>query len=92
MSILVGVKLFYPSAKEWMWSYCVYLGPFTDSKGSNYDLGIYMGDYDAFGYASAAIVYGNEEGNYLSGTLRSDSEIEHYQETYRRAKEIGLIK
>lgn len=32
----VVTLLFYPSAVEWMWSYCTYLGPFTDSKGCNY--------------------------------------------------------
>ena len=33
------VKLYYPSARDWMWNYCIYLGPYTDSKGANYDLG-----------------------------------------------------
>jgi hypothetical protein len=63
-NLLTNAPLFYPSAKEWMWDYCIYLGPFTDSKGNNYDLGIYLG-LDS--YPSAAIVYGNEPGNYLSG-------------------------
>lgn len=76
-----------------MWDYCVYLGPFTDSKGNNFDLGVFMGDYEAFGHASAAIVYGNEPGNYLSGALkRGEEKMEHYTETWNRARELGLIK
>lgn len=92
--LLSGVKLFYPSAKEWMWNYCIYLGPFTDSKGNNYDLGIFMGDYEAFGYASAAIVYGDEPGNYISGSLRNygEEKMEHYSETWKRARALQLIK
>ena len=90
--LLSGANLFYPSAKEWMWHYCVYLGPFTDSEGDNYDLGIFMG-HGADRGCSAAIVYGDTPGNYLSGSFDvfgKDSEC--YQETLRRAKEIGLIK
>ena len=92
-NLLSGAKLFYPSAKEWMWNYCIYLGPFTDTEGDNYDLGIFMGDYESTGKASAAIVYGDTPGNYLSGSLDMfGKESECYQETVRRAKEIGLIK
>ena len=91
-NLLKGAKLFYPSAKEWMRDYCIYLGPFTNSRGENFDLGIFMGDYEVFGYVSAAIVYGNNPGDYISGRLDLGSEMEHYVETHRRAKELGLIK
>jgi hypothetical protein len=86
-NLLTNAPLFYPSAKEWMWDYCIYLGPFTDSKGNNYDLGIYLGSDS---YPSAAIVYGNEPGNYLSG-FNINSKRECYIETWRRAKELNLI-
>ena len=92
-NLLAGTKLFYPSAKEWMWGYCIYLGPFTDTSGRNYDLGIYLGEAEFDLAPSAAIVYGNEDGNYYSGSMdkqRSD-DFEHYIETYRRAKELSLI-
>ena len=32
--------LYYPQAIDWMWNYCIYLGPWTDSDGTKYDMGI----------------------------------------------------
>lgn len=89
-NLLNGAPLFYPSAREWMWDYCVYLGPFTSSEGQNFDLGIFIGDGSRI---SAAIVYGNEPGNYISGDFRPniDDMPEWYQETYDRAKILNLI-
>jgi len=94
-SLLNGVDLFYPSAIEWMWSYCIYLGAFTASDGTNYDLGIHIGKLGEKRIVSAAIVYGNEAGNYISGQLDvfgSGSGIskEYYEETKKRAKALGL--
>lgn len=91
--LLVNAPLFYPSAKDWMWDYCIYLGPFTDSAGSNFDLGLFLGE----GAPSAAVVYGNEPGNYYSGELDdfgySDSvHSEIYKETRKRAEALGLYK
>ena len=86
-NLLNDAPLYYPSAKEWMWNYCIYLGPFTDSKGENWDLGIYL---DCPEQKSAAIVYGNESGNYLSGD-NINSSMECYQEMWRRARELKLI-
>ena len=78
----------FPEAAEWMWNYCVFLGKFTDSKGVNYDLGIFTGEKP---YISAAIVYGNEPGKYLSGRLNmhKDDWFEHYAETSKRAEKAG---
>ena len=95
--LLNGAPLYYPSAKEWMWNYCIYLGPFTDSKGLNYDLGIYIDDYhdeDSILRYSNATVYGNEPGEYSSGSIypRIDFNNEVSQEVLRRAKELNLIK
>jgi hypothetical protein len=73
---------FYPDANEWMWNYCIFLGKFTDSDGHNYDLGIHKN--------SAAIVYSNQAGDYLSGGL--DYRRECYKETLRRAKHLNLFK
>lgn len=97
--VLYGVKLFYPSAREWMWDYCIYLGPFTDSHGDNFDLGIYINDWGddkllgfEKGEFSAAIVYGNEPGNYLSGPLNiMGLDDERYKEVVRRGKELNLF-
>jgi len=83
----VVTLLFYPSAVEWMWSYCTYLGPFTDSKGCNYDLGIFMDDIEP----CAAIVYGDVPGQYMSGSVDKFLENEVYSEMYNRAKNLKLI-
>ena len=56
----------YPGAEGWMWSYCTYLGPFTDSKGDKYDLGVRVDEHLG---TSLAIVYSNECGDYISGSL-----------------------
>jgi hypothetical protein len=88
---------FYPD--HHMWTYCTFLGKYTDSNGQNYDLGIYEhprleGDYK---YCEAT-VYGNENHEYLSGLLvvglKSDdggTTYERLRETYKRAIEKGLI-
>ena len=71
-----------------MWDYCVYLGPFTSSTGKNYDLGIAILESQI----SAAIVHGDEPGNYSSGALTPDMDrFESYAETRRRAIELNLI-
>lgn len=82
--LLSGAKLYYPSAREWMWYYCIYLGPFTDSEGLKYDLGIYI---DTYGQVFNASVYGTEPGNYYSG----DTENETFKEACRRAELLGII-
>ena len=88
--ILANAPLFYPSAREWMWNYCIYLGPFTDSKGRNYDLGIFIDDEQM----SNATVFGNTPGQYSSGEffpiLSFNNEVT--REVLRRAKELNLIK
>ncbi|MGL6228612.1 MAG: hypothetical protein ACRC3J_05285 [Culicoidibacterales bacterium] len=55
-------KLLFPHASEWMWNYCVYLGT-EEFEGELYDLGIYINDLNIL---SAAIVYGDEPGRYMS--------------------------
>lgn len=94
-NLLHGAPLYYPSAKEWMWTYCIYLGPFTDSKGGNHDLGIYIDDYhdeDSILRYSNATVYGDEPGNYQSGDLYTFSTVnETAAEVVRRAKVLKLI-
>jgi hypothetical protein len=89
-NLLSSAPLYYPSAKEWMWNYCIYLGPFTDDEGDNYDLGLVIFQD---GDISNATVYGDTPGNYLSGSLypRVDFDNEITQEVIRRAKELKLI-
>lgn len=57
----------YPQANTWMWNYCLFLGKFT-CRGKHYDLGVYENDPTMI---SAAIVYGNKDGTYLSGDLKA---------------------
>lgn len=88
-SLLSNVELYYPSAREWMWDYCVYLGS-TWYKEKGYDLGVYV---HPDGKLSAAIVCGNEPGDYMSGDLDFIGGIngELYKETFRRANILGLV-
>lgn len=90
MSLLNNAPLHYPSAIEWMWNYCIYLGPFTCSEGHNYDLGIYIDINKEIDYYSVsnASVYGDTPGNYLSGVFTAD---ESYCEAIRRAKLLKII-
>jgi hypothetical protein len=88
-NLLYNAPLYYPSAREWMWNYCIYLGPFTDRKGHNYDLGIHI-DYGSVFEYSNATVYGNERGDYQSGDLFRNP-TETATEVVRRAKELKLI-
>ena len=92
-NLLNGAPLYYPSAKEWMWNYCIYLGPFTDSRGENYDLGIYLNPDSVF-ECSNATVWGNEPGDYSSGIIYPmiDFDNEVTREVIRRAKQLNLIK
>jgi len=89
-TLLAGAPLYYPSARKWMWDYCIYLGPFTDSDGKNYDLGVFISD-DHF---CNATVFGNEPEDYSSGLIHPriafDNEV--VQEVIRRAKQLNLIK
>jgi hypothetical protein len=82
--------LYYPSAIEWMWDYCISLGKFTNSDGNNYDLGICKTSNGTF---SNATVYGNNPGDYISGqvypSLLFDNQIS--REVLKRAKEQNLI-
>lgn len=89
-NLLNSAPLYYASAKEWMWNYCIYLGPFTGNKGHNYDLGIYIDDY---GSIYNATVYGDEDGDYHSGQIYPmiDFDGKVVQEVLRRAKELKLI-
>lgn len=87
--IMSKTTLYYPEAIEWMWTYCIYLGPYTDDAGNNYDLGVHINRGNSL---SAAIVYGPEDGQYLSGPITLDKEDPIYLETYRRAKSVGLIR
>jgi hypothetical protein len=78
-----------------MWNYCIYLGPFTDSEGKNFDLGVYS--TPEINMISAAIVHGNEPGDYYSGELKDfglDNSVhsEVYHETRKRAKSLNLYK
>lgn len=86
-------SLFYPSATEWMWNYCIFLGSYVSKDGTAYDLGIHITEDRT---ASAAIVYSNEPGDYYSGELdvfglgeyiTNNEEI--YEETRRRANNLG---
>ena len=73
-----------------VWDDAIYLGPFTDSDGKNYDLGIVRHDW--WERPLACIVYGNEPSNYKSGELiPAMDRFEIYAETRRRAMSLQLI-
>ena len=85
-------KYNFPEAKEWMWDYCIYLGPY-EADGQKYDLGVYV---DPEGSVLAAIVYGDEPGEYFSRHLLFERELYEfddpkYLETIKRAKAAGII-
>lgn len=64
-----NVELFHPKAWEEI-SYSIYLGPFIDSKGNKYDLGVYKnidGDYLEI---LEATTYTNEIPYYSSHDLK----------------------
>lgn len=89
---------FYPNAKNWMWVRCKPLGSFVDVDGTKYDLGVYVETNKS--YTSAAIVFGDCEGAYLSGDLKyfaltknghNDTNFQVYEETRRRASNLGYF-
>jgi len=90
---------FYPQANEWMWSYCTFLGKFTDKEGINYDLGVYI-DTGVFVHSPRnvcdATVHSNTPGDYTSGDFErfpiSEDDRDWKQEVYKRAKILNLIK
>ena len=82
-------KLNYPSATDWMWNYCTYLGPWEDKNGKKFDLGIHLND-NKFQPFSNATVYGHEPGEYLSGPLNVFVN-DMTKEVVKRAKALRLI-
>ena len=85
--LLANAPLHFPKARDWMWNYCIYLGPYTSETGTIYDLGVYLGS--KFG-DSAAIVFGNTDGDYMSGPIDHKGN-DVYVETLKRAKALNLI-
>lgn len=65
----------YPSSKDWMFNYCLYLGSFTDSNGKKYDLGVHLNNVNMseFSKFSDATVYDDNPGSYSSGFLDMDN-------------------
>ncbi len=103
MYSLDNAPLAWPEAKKWMWNYCIYLGPFTNFRGEKFDLGIYLsphGSNEPNSKASAAIVYGPNDGDYMSGPLYTTTPSgrmkgftsDVYQATYHRAKALRLMR
>ena len=87
--MLDNAPLHWPKALGWMWTYCIYLGPYTSFTGDKYDLGIYISPHGG-DKVSAAIVYGNEPSQYISGPL-CDPKSDFMIETQKRAKACRLI-
>jgi hypothetical protein len=82
-------NLNYPSAIEWMWDYCTYLGDYVDKYGEHWDLGILIRPQGHFQGHSNASVYGDTPGNYKSGEFSMfDGEV--YAEVEKRAKAHGI--
>lgn len=89
--------MYFPEAKNWMWNYCLYLGEYEDN-GERYDLGVYIHPKRKDD-VSFAIVYGPEDGQYISGPIENaqyfldSKEPRHnaYRETIKRYQEFKLI-
>jgi hypothetical protein len=86
---------FYPN--HYMWTYCTFLGKFTDSKGHNYDLGIYEHPrLEGMYKYSNATVFGPEDEQYYSGSLLLVTNIPNWigneisTEVVKRAKAKGF--
>jgi hypothetical protein len=86
---------FYPG--HHMWTYCTFLGKFTDSKGRNYDLGIYEHPrLEGMYKYSNATVFGPEEHEYSSGSLFLVTNAPNWigneisTEVVKRANAIGI--
>lgn len=93
--LLTNAPLHFPEAREWMWDYCIYLGPFTSSADRHYDLGIHINK--DIGGISMAVVYGDVPGNYISGPLKllanaSSDHNEMVRELIKRVTALKLIK
>jgi len=89
-TILVNAPLWWPTAREWMWSYCIYLGGYVGENGHKYDLGIYMGGKRG---NSMAIVTGPNDGDYLSGPCEEYEGMSAVNaETVKRARALGLLE
>lgn len=93
MPVLYNAPLFWPEHRYHIWTYCIYLGPYTSPKGDNYDLGIYISPEREQQTVSAAITFGNEPQEYFSGPIDHIGGWErnpHYKETYKRAMALKL--
>lgn len=76
--------LYFPYAIPTMWNYCLHVGNcIIDDK--QYDLGFWM---DTHGNISAAIVYGDRLGDYLSGDVTWQGRV--HQTLYHRLIEHGF--
>jgi hypothetical protein len=82
---------------HYLWTYCVWLGPYTDSKGRRFDLGIHEGKFGP----DLAIAYGPEEHQYRAmpldclGDMRRHEDVretlvrwERYQRWHQRVTEV----
>ena len=89
MTLLDNTPLFYPEHRNHIWTYCIYLGPYSND-GRNYDLGIYIKPNSI---VSAAICYGPEPSEYISGPIDcigAWERLPYYCETYKRAMFLNL--
>ena len=79
--------------KNDVWEHSTFLGKFVDVHGKNWDLGIYLREEgDPRGW-SAACVYGNDGGHYISGnhTMYERNNPDFIDEMIKRAREAKLI-
>lgn len=94
MPLLYNAPLFWPAHREHIWTYCIYLGPYTSPENQNYDLGIYISPKDmSVQTVSAAITFGNDPHEYFSGPIDHIGGWEsnpQYKETYQRAMALKL--
>ena len=96
-------KKFHPAADEWMWDYCTYLGSGVYNGSEQLDLGVNITS-DSPENVSFAIVYGEDAGQYASGSIYLNSKfnfqvlntLKHpkfadHWDTYKLAKAAGVF-
>lgn len=89
---------FYPEHNSYIWTYCIFLGKFTDSNGENYDLGVCVQKGKTSVCFLDATTYGPEGYQYSSGVFSKsmldvykEKELEWYVEAYRRANILNIF-
>lgn len=85
---------FYPDHNSHIWTYCTFLGKFTDEQGRNHDLGVFFdetGIYDATTHSDAPEDYSSGEiSQYIKSFYQHKSILTWKQEIFRRLDILNI--